>query len=74
LVSAVLNFWLAIWILKSPSGTPAFNRELGKMTALSYPVIVVPSLLVMTLAVWILIRGLKKITGLQLQDILAEQS
>lgn len=74
LLSAVLNFWLAIWLLKSPVGTPAFNEELGKMTALSYPVIVIPSLIVMMLAVWMLIRGLRKLTGLEMAEIMADQS
>lgn len=73
-LSAVLNFWLAIWLLKSPAGTAEFNEELGKMTALSYPVIVIPSLVVMMLAVWMLIRGLKKLTGLEITEILAEQA
>src|SRR5690606_10383773 len=40
LLSAVLNFILARMLLKSPSGTPEFNLELGKMNALSWPVIV----------------------------------
>ena len=73
-LSAVLNFFLAVWLLKSPAGTPEFNEELGKMTALSYPVIVVPSLLVMMLAVWMLIRGLKRLTGLEMHDILSDQA
>jgi hypothetical protein len=73
-ISAILNFALAIYILKSPAGTPEFNEELGRMTALSYPVIVVPSLIVMMLAVWTLVRGIKKLTGLELNQILAEQA
>jgi hypothetical protein len=73
-LSAVLNFALAVWILKSPAGTPEFNAELGKMTALSYPVIVVPSLAVMMLAVWMLVRGLCGITGLEMEQILADTS
>ena len=73
-VSSILNFALAVWILKSPAGTPQFNEELGRMTALSYPVIVIPSLLVMMVAVWMLIRGLKTLTGLEMEQILSEQS
>jgi nitrogen fixation/metabolism regulation signal transduction histidine kinase len=73
-ISAILNFVLAIWILKSPAGTPEFNAELGRMTALSYPVIVLPSMIVMMVAVWMLIRGLKTLTGLQIEQILSEQS
>lgn len=74
IVSSILNFALAMWILKSPAGTPQFNEELGRMTALSYPVIVLPSLLVMMVAVWMLIRGLKHLTGLEMEQILSEQS
>ena len=73
-LSAILNFVLAIWILKSPAGTPEFNAELGRMTALSYPVIVLPSLVVMMVAVWMLIKGLKTLTGLEMEQILSEQS
>jgi lysylphosphatidylglycerol synthetase-like protein (DUF2156 family) len=73
-LSAILNFVLAVWILKSPAGTKEFNEELAHMTALSYPVIVGPSILVMMLAVWMLIRGIKRLTGLEMERILSEQS
>src|SRR5210317_1593431 len=33
--SAVLNYLLAKWIVVSPSGSEAFNTELGRMTLLS---------------------------------------
>lgn len=69
-LSAVLNFFLAIYILKSPSGTVEFNQELGKMNALSFPVIVLPSMLFMMIIVWKLINGIKKITGLDLEEVL----
>jgi hypothetical protein len=74
IVSSILNFVLAIWILKSPAGTPAFNEELGRMMALSYPVIVVPSLLVMMIAVAMLVRGLKKLTGLDMEQIISDKA
>lgn len=73
-ISAALNFFLAIWVLKAPAGTPEFNEQLSRMTALSYPVIVVPSLIVMMLAVWILIRGIKQLTGLEMDQIISEQA
>jgi hypothetical protein len=72
-VSAVLNFFLAIWVLKAPAGTPEFNEQLARMTALSYPVIVIPSLIIMMVAVWILIRGLRQLTGLDVEQILHDQ-
>jgi heme/copper-type cytochrome/quinol oxidase subunit 2 len=73
-ISAALNFFLAIWVLKAPAGTPEFNEQLARMTALSYPVIVIPSLIVMMLAVWILIRGLRQLTGLEMDQIVSDQA
>lgn len=73
LVSSALNFALAKVIVKSPSGTEAFNEELGKMLALSYPVIALPTTVLMLGAVWYLFRALKKITGLTTDELLAEK-
>ena len=71
-LSAVLNFGLARYILKSPSGTPEFNAELGKMTALSWPVIFIPSTVILLLALWYLLAGIRRLTGLTLDDIFRE--
>lgn len=71
-LSAVLNFVLARIVLKSAPGSPQFNEELGQMTALSYPVIVLPSMAVMMFAVWRLITRIRNLTGLTLEDILAK--
>ncbi len=68
-LSAVLNFTLAVYILKSPAGTEEFNQELGKMTAMSYPVIVLPCMVVTMFALWRLLSGIKKLTGLDLDTI-----
>jgi hypothetical protein len=69
-VSAVLNFVLAKVIVKSPPGTAEFNAELGRMTALSYPVIVVPSMAIMAAALWYLFRSIRRLTRLDLEKIL----
>ena len=69
LVSAVLNFGLARYILKSPPATPAFNEELGKMHLLVWPVIVIPSMVVMMTVFWKLISGLNRLTGLTTDEI-----
>lgn len=45
--SSAMNYFLATWIVTSPSGTAAFNEELGKMTLYSYPMIAIPSMLMM---------------------------
>lgn len=69
-VSAVLNFVLAKIIVKSPPGTTAFNEELGRMTALSYPVIVVPSMIIMIAALWYLFSRIRRLTDMDLEQIL----
>jgi hypothetical protein len=68
-VSSVLNFVLARVIVRSDPGTVAFNEELGRMTALSYPVIVIPSMAVMMVALWYLFRSIKRLTHMDLEEI-----
>jgi hypothetical protein len=69
-VSSVLNFVLAKMIVRSQPGTTAFNEELGRMTALSYPVIVVPSMIIMIAALWYLFSRIQRLTDLELEQIL----
>jgi intracellular septation protein A len=72
-MSSVLNYILARVILVSPPGTTAFSEELGKMTAWSYPVIALPSTVVLMIAIFFLLHRLKKLTGLDLEALLVEQ-
>jgi hypothetical protein len=67
--SAILNFALARYILRSPPQTEAFNRELGKMHIMVWPVIVVPSMIVMVVVFWKLLNGLTTLTGLNQDEI-----
>lgn len=71
-MSSVLNYLLAKWVLVSPTGTAEFNEELGKMTALSYPVIAVPAMIVMIATLFYLFRNIKKLTHLNIEDIMQE--
>ncbi len=68
--SAVANYVLARWVVTSAAGTAAFNQELGHLTALSYPVIAVPCMLMMMGLMYWLVRGAKALTGLDLGDML----
>ncbi len=68
-LSSALNFALVRMIVVSPPGTSAFNEELGRMTALSLPVITVPCLIVTAAALAYLFSGIQKLTGLDLQSI-----
>ncbi|WP_338294876.1 VC0807 family protein [Planctobacterium marinum] len=69
-LSATLNYILAKVLLVSPPGTSAYNEELGKMTALSYPVIVIPSMIVLFIALWFLFSQMKKLTGQDIETFL----
>ena len=70
LFSAVLNFILASWIVVSPSGTEAFNTEVSKMMLWSWPIIAIPSLLISMYALWILMKGIRALTGFNLEEII----
>lgn len=68
--SSTLNYLLATWIVVSDPGTAAYNEQLGKLTALSYPVIALPSTLLMAVALFYLMHRIKKITGHNIEDYL----
>ena len=68
--SSVMNYVLARWIVTSPGGTEAFNEELGRLTLLSYPIIALPSMLMMMGLMFWLARSAKALTGLDLGDML----
>lgn len=69
-VSSILNYVLAKILLISEPGTEAFNAELGKMNALSFPVIAVPATIVMMFALFYLFKKIKTLTQLELEEIL----
>ena len=70
LLSGILNYFLASWIVVSPSGSDAFNSEVSKMMAWSWPVIAIPSMAIMMIALMQLLKGIKSMTGLELEDVL----
>ena len=74
LLSAILNFALASYIFKSEVGTEAFNEEVGTMTALSFPVIAVPTTIMFIFAMYKFFGALSKNTGLSLEEIMTQKS
>jgi hypothetical protein len=70
LFSSVMNYFLATWVVTSPAGTQAFNEELGRMNLLSYPVIALPSMLIMLAVFYYLTRTLNQLAGLKLTEAL----
>ncbi len=75
LLSAILNFVLARWIVVTePSENfEQFNAELAKMFALSWPVIVVPCMIFCFVALVILFRGIRESSGLVPEEFLKMQ-
>jgi intracellular septation protein A len=68
--SATMNYILAKWIVISPAGTPAFNEELGQLTLYSYPMIALPSMIMMMGVFYYLWRTIHDLTGLKLEEVL----
>ncbi len=73
LFSSVMNYILAKWVVTSPAGSAAFNEELGQMTLLSYPVIAIPSMLMMIAIFYYLWRTIHGLTGLALEEIIVSR-
>ncbi len=73
ILSAVLNYVLARVVVTSDPGTDAFNSELGRMTALSYPVITLPVMLVLMGTIYYIFSTVGKLTGLELEDMMKQK-
>jgi hypothetical protein len=71
--SAVLNFFVARhFIVTEPSiDRVQFNREIGNMTAWSWLIIAVPSMVILMGALWYVVRGIHECTGLKLEEAIA---
>ncbi len=69
--SSVMNYILAKWIVVSPAGSEAFNAELGQMNLLSYPMIAIPSMIMLMAIFYYLWRTIHGLTGLKLEDVMA---
>lgn len=71
-LSSALNYILAKVVLVSPPGTEEYNAELGTMTALSFPVITIPSMLVMFAAIFYLFRSITRLTHMHWEEIMVQ--
>jgi len=68
--SATMNYLLAKWIVVSPAGTTKFNEQLGEMTMLSYPVIAIPSMVMLSAIMFYVVKSVMKLTELKFDQIL----
>ncbi|MBV2130964.1 VC0807 family protein [Arsukibacterium indicum] len=71
-VSAVLNYVLAKAIVVSQPGTTAYAEELGRMTWLSYPVIVLPVMVLLMGAIIYMFSQIGKLTRQSLEDFILQ--
>ena len=71
LLSAILNYYLskAIVVTEPFVDANAFNDEIGEMMTWSYLVIIAPCMLVSGYALWTLIKGIKALTGLNMESV-----
>ncbi|MGF1723488.1 VC0807 family protein [Photobacterium nomapromontoriensis] len=72
--SSVMNYVLAKTIVTSPSGSQAFNEELGRLTLVSYPMIAIPSMLMMMGIFFYMWRQIRQMTQLKAAQILKSES
>ncbi len=75
-LSAVLNFIVASHFIQTePRDNPAqFNLEVGAMTGWSYLIIALPCTVIMMGILFYLLRQIKLMTGLELDDLVAEEA
>ena len=71
--SSVMNYILAKWLVTSPAGTPEFNEQLGELTLYSYPMIALPSMLILFGIFYYLWRSVNALTGLTLEEVMASK-
>ncbi|MCG9730102.1 MFS transporter [Shewanella sp. Isolate13] len=71
--SATMNYVLAKWLVTSPTGTPEFNEQLGQLSLYSYLMIALPSMVMMMGIFYYLWRTIHDLTGLKLEEVLANQ-
>ena len=71
-LSAILNFVLARMVVTANPGTDAFNDQLGRMTALSYPVITLPVMIVLMITIFYIFNTVGKMTGLDIEDMVKQ--
>lgn len=70
LISVVLNYFVALHFLNGVTDKEAYNEGVGKITGWGFAIIGVPFLIFMMVMFFSLINGLKKLTGLETDDLL----
>jgi hypothetical protein len=70
-LSMVMNYFLAMYFLKGNTGSQEdFNDGVAKLTGWGFAVIGIPMLIILMVIMWRFVSGLKKITGMDNDQIL----
>jgi hypothetical protein len=72
LLSSALNYGLARMVVTAEPGSETFNSQLGRMTALSFPVITIPVMIVLFITVFYILRIVNQLTGLEAEDVIRQ--
>lgn len=73
ILSSMLNFILAKVVVTAQGGTEAYTQQIGRMTALSFPVITIPVFIVLTGTILYIMNTVSKLTGLDAEHVLKDQ-
>lgn len=71
-LSSVLNYVLAKAIVVSAPGSTAYAEELGRMTWLSYPVIMLPMMMMLLGAIIYMFMQIGRLTGQDLENFILQ--
>lgn len=63
LFSTIMNYVLTVVVVTADPATPEFTAQVGRMTALSFPVIVLPAVIVLMAVLFFVFWHIKKTTG-----------
>lgn len=69
MLSGIVKFFLATWIVTSPSGTIEFNRDLARLHAVQVPTSTTLTMILMLALLAFLVRGTEQATGLPPRQI-----
>ncbi len=73
-LSAMLNFILARWLVTAAPGSTENAEQLGRLNWVSWPVIALPSMLIMMVALFRLLKGIERLTGLKGDELFHHRS
>ena len=73
LLSAILNFGLARYLVNSPAGTETRTKEIGEMGLYSWPIIMIPMMVISGIALYKLISGITRMSGLTMEEIIKQR-